>query len=92
MKEYTHRFKNTIPFDFEDHFNYQKISPEKISFARHYIENKMGIDLSSDSYIEFASISAIVFGYLVAHIALEYEEYIKGKSEYEFNNNSQDEL
>jgi len=81
-----------IPFDFEDHFNYEKISPEQISFARYYIENKMGIDLSSDSYIEFSSIRAIVFGYLVAHIVSEYEESFKGKPEAGFKTSSPDEL
>ena len=91
MEEYTHRFRNRIPFDFEDHFNYQKISSEKISFARHYIENKMGIDLSSDSYIEFSSIRATIFGYLVAHIALEYEEYLNRKPEAGFKTSSPDE-
>ena len=75
------KIRDRIRFDFEDHFNYDRISSDQISFARHYIENKMGIDINSDSFIEFSTISATVFGYLVAHIALEYEEYIKGKSE-----------
>jgi len=92
MKEYTHRFRNKIPFDFEDHFDYKEISPEQISFARHYIENIMGIDLDSYSTIEFSSIRATIFGYLVAHIALEYEEYFKGKPEAGFKNSSPDEL
>jgi hypothetical protein len=92
MDDNIHSFRNRILFDFEDHFNYQEISPEKISFARHYIESIMGIDLSSDSYIEFTSIRATVFGYLVAHIALEYEEYIKGKPEAGFITSSPDEL
>lgn len=90
MEDYTHRFRNTIPFDFEDYFNYQKISHEQITFARHYVENKMGIDLNSDSIIEFSSINAIIFGYLVAHIALEYEEYFKGKPEAGFKTSSAD--
>lgn len=90
MEDYTHRFRNTIPFDFEDYFNYQKISPEQISFARHYIETIMGIDLDSESIIEFASIRATIFGYLVAHIALEYEEYFKRKPEAGFKTSSPD--
>jgi len=91
MDDNIQRFKNRIPFDFEDHFNYQKISPEQISFARHYIENKMGIDLDSYSSFEFSSISPTVFGYLVAHIALEYEEYLKGNSDPGFKTSSPDE-
>lgn len=92
MKEYTHRYRNKIPFDFEDHFNYQRISSEQISFARHYIENNMGIDLDSYSTIEFSSISATIFGYLVAHIALEYKEYVKEKPGAGFKNSSPDEV
>ena len=92
MDDNIQRFRNRIPFDFEDHFNYQEISPEQISFARHYIENLMGIDLDSYSSFEFSSISPTVFGYLVAHIALEYEEYTKGNSEAGFNNKSQDKV
>ena len=91
MDDNIYRFRNTIPLDFEDQFNYQRISPDQISFARHYVENKMGIDLNSDSIIEFSSIRAIVFGYLVAHIALEYEEYLKGNSDPGFKTSSPDE-
>jgi hypothetical protein len=64
-------------FDFEDHFNYEEISSDQIFFARHYLENMMGIDLDSDSTIEFTSISATVFGYMVAHIAVEYEKFMR---------------
>jgi len=81
MDDNFNRFMNRIPFDFEDHFNYEKISQEQISFARYYIENKMGIDLDSYSSFEFSSISTTIFGYLIAHIALEYEEYSKGSSD-----------
>ena len=81
MDDNIYRFRNLIPFDFEDHFNYEKISPEQITFARHYVENKMGIELDDDSIIEFSSISPTVFGYLVAHIAYEYEEYNRRKME-----------
>jgi len=91
MDDNIHRFRNRIPFDFEDHFNYQEISPEQISFPRHYIEKLMGIDLDSDSIIEFSSINAIIFGYLVAHIALEYEEYLKENSDDGFKTSSRDE-
>jgi hypothetical protein len=73
--------RDRLRFDFEDHFNYEEISSEQICFARYYIENKMGIALDSDSIIEFSSISPTVFGYLVAHIAYEYEEYNKRKME-----------
>ncbi len=55
MDENTHNLRNRIPFDFEDHFNYQEISTQQIFFARHYIENIMGIDLDSYSTIEFSS-------------------------------------
>ena len=92
MDDNIQRFRNRIPFDFEDHFNYQEISPEQISFARHYIENLMGIDLDSYSSFEFSSISQTVFGYLVAHITLEYEEYSKGKPDAGFKTSSPDEV
>jgi len=52
----------------------------------------MGIDLNSDSNIEFSSINAIIFGYLVAHIALEYEEYYKGNPKPGFTPSSPDEV
>ena len=68
-------------FIFEDYFNYEEISSEQIFFARHYIENCMGIDLDSDPTIEFTSIRTTVLGLLVAHIASEYEEYFKMKPE-----------
>lgn len=80
MEDYTHRYWNKIPFNFEDHFNYQKISPEHVSFARHYIENHMGIDLDSETIIEFTPIRSEVFGYLIAHLAVEYEKYLKENS------------
>lgn len=92
MDENIHSFRNRIPFDFEDHFNYERISPEQIYFARHYIENKMGFDLDSDASIEFKTIRATIFGYLVAHIALEYEEYYKGSSDTGFKTLSPDEV
>jgi hypothetical protein len=88
MDDNIQRIRNRIPFDFEDHFNYKNISPEQISFARHYTENIMGIDLDSYSSFEFSSISPTVFGYLIAHIALEYEKYIKSKPETGFNTKS----
>ncbi len=84
------RFINRKPFDFEDHFNYQEISPEQISFARYYLKNLMGIDLNSDIIIEFSSINAIIFGYIVAHIAVEYEEYLNENSVTGFKTSSPD--
>lgn len=92
MDDNIQKFIKRIPFDFEYHFNYQEISPDQISFTRHYIENKLGIDLDSDSIIEFSSINAIILGYLVAHIALEYEEYTKGNSDAGFKTSSPDEV
>lgn len=86
------RFVNRIPFDFEDHFNYEKISPEQVTFARYYIEDKMGIDLDSYSSFEFSSISPTVFGFLIAHIAKEYEEYSKGSSDAGSKTKSPDEV
>lgn len=75
MENNIHRFRNRIPCDFEDHFDYQTISPEHVSFARHYIENEMGIELDSETLIEFTPIRAIVFGYFIAHLVMECEKY-----------------
>ena len=91
MDDYIHRIGDRIHFNFEDHFNYEQISPEQISFARYYIENIMGIDLDSDSIIEFTSIRSTIFGYLVAHLALEYEEFKKRESETGFKPSPPDE-
>jgi len=71
--EYIDRDK--LPFDFESHFNMEKISSEKIQFAKHYIEDKMGFELDENPLIEFTPISSRSFGYLVAHIVVEYEKY-----------------
>ncbi|MFC2080522.1 hypothetical protein ACFLRQ_03510 [Bacteroidota bacterium] len=59
---------------FENYFN-SNISSEKIRFARHYVETKMGYDLNEDSYIDFSAIGIKLFGCLVADIVLEYENY-----------------
>lgn len=61
--------------DFEDYFNKGVIPPEKIEFARHYVETKMGYDLDEDSLIDFSSIGIKLFGCLVADVVLEYENY-----------------
>ena len=71
--EYIDREK--LPFDFEANFNMENISLEKIQFAKHYIEDKMGFDLGENPLIEFTPISSRAFGYLVAHIVVEYEKY-----------------
>lgn len=81
MDENIYKCRNRIAYDFEDHFNYQTVSQVQISFARHYLKNLMGIDIDSESIIEFSSINSIIFGYLVAHIANEYEEFNKRKME-----------
>jgi len=60
--------------DFEKYFN-SDISSEKIRFARHYVETKMGYDLNEDSLIDFSAIGVKLFGCLVADIVLEYEKY-----------------
>jgi hypothetical protein len=86
------KIQDRIRLDFEDHFNYERISSDQTSFARHYIENLMEIDLDSDYTIEFSSISTTVFGFMVAHIAYEYEEYNKWKWEAGFKILPPDEL
>lgn len=60
---------------FEDYFNKDVISTEKIEFARNYIETKMGYDLNEDSLIDFSAIGIKLFGCLVVDIILEYEIY-----------------
>ena len=68
-----------LDLDFEDYFNRDVISHEKIQFARHYLEDIMGFDLHEDPLIVFSPIGSKIFGYLVADIVLEYENY-KGKT------------
>jgi hypothetical protein len=75
---------------FEEYFN-SDIPSEKIKFARHYVESKMGYDLSEDSLIDFSAIGIKLFGCMVADIVLEYEEYHKEKSETGFKNSPPDE-
>ncbi len=60
--------------NFEDYFN-KNISSEKIKFARHYVETKMGYDLCEDSLIDFSAIGIKLFGCMVADIVLEYENF-----------------
>jgi hypothetical protein len=64
-----------LDLDFEDYFNRDVISSEKIQFARHYLENIMGFDLQEDPLIVFSPIGSKIFGYLVADIVVEYENY-----------------
>lgn len=61
--------------EFEMYFNSDIVSSEKIQFSRHYLENKMGLDLNEDSLIDFSAIGIKLFGCLVADITLEYEYY-----------------
>jgi len=61
--------------DFEDYFNKDAISLEKIEFSRHYIETKMGYDLNEDALIDFSAIGIKLFGCMVVDIVLEYETY-----------------
>jgi hypothetical protein len=75
MNDKIDRYKNRIPFDFEDHFNLKNISQDKIQFARHYVETNIGADLDEDPLIVFSPIASTVFGYMVAHIAVEYEKF-----------------
>jgi hypothetical protein len=70
---------DSIKINFEDHFNKENISLEKIMFARDYVENLIGADIDEDPIIEISPIGSIVFGYLVAHIVDEYEMYKESK-------------
>lgn len=79
-QESNHSPKFRIPtdLDFEKYFN-TDIPSEKIQFAKHYLETKMGYDLNEDAYIDFSAIGIKVFGCMVADIVLEYENYkVKG--------------
>jgi len=60
---------------FEDYFNKDIVSPEKIEFARHNIEDKMGYDLNEDSLIDFSAIGIKLFGSMLVDIVLEYENF-----------------
>ncbi len=70
--------RDRYQINFEDYFN-NDIPSEKIRFARHYIENNMGIDMDEDSLIDFSAVGIKLFGCLVADIALEYELFRKNK-------------
>ena len=72
--------KDRLNFDFEDHFNMANISSDKIQFAKYYLEDKIGVDLEEDPMIVISPIGSTIFGYLVAHIVVEYEKY-KEKNE-----------
>ena len=60
---------------FEDYFNKKTVCPEKIEFARRYIEDKMGYDLKEDSLIDFSAIGIKLFGSMIVDIVLEYENF-----------------
>ena len=62
-------------FNFEDYFNHEEISSDKIQFAKYYLDENLGADLEEDPMIIFSPISATVFGFLVAHIVDEYEKF-----------------
>lgn len=66
-----------LDLDFEAYLNRDVISSEKIQFARHYLENIMGFDLYGDPLIVFSPIGSKIFGFLVADIVLEYDNYKK---------------
>jgi hypothetical protein len=68
---------DSIKINFENHFNDNNISMEKIEFARHYVENLIEADIDINTIIEIDPIGSLVFGYLVAHIVAEYERYEK---------------
>ena len=65
----------SVDIDFEDQFNKENISSDKIQFARYYLEDKIGVDLEEDPTIVFSPIGSTIFGYLVAHIVVEYEKF-----------------
>ena len=67
--------KDRLNFDFEDHFNMDNISSDKIRFAKYYLEDKIGVDLEEDPMIVISPIGSTIFGYLVAHIVVEYETF-----------------
>jgi len=67
--------KDSIYVDFEDLFDKENISEDQIRFAKHYVENNIGVDLDEDPLIVFSPLSSTVFGFMVAHIAVEYEKY-----------------
>jgi hypothetical protein len=60
---------------FEDYFSKKTVSPEKIAFARRYIEDKMGYGLNEDSLIDFSAIGIKLFGSMIVDIVLEYENF-----------------
>ena len=65
----------SVDIDFEDKFNKENITSEKIQFARYYLEEKIGVDLEEDPMIVISPIGSTIFGYLVAHIVVEYEKF-----------------
>ncbi len=65
----------SVDIDFEDQFNKENITSDQIRFARYYLEDKIGVDLEEDPMIVISPIGSTIFGYLVAHIVVEYEKY-----------------
>ncbi len=65
----------SVDIEFEDQFNKENITSDQIRFARYYLEDKIGVDLEEDPMIVISPIGSTIFGYLVAHIVVEYEKY-----------------
>ena len=91
MNDNIDNYWNRMHLAFEGYFDYKKISAEHVSFARHYIENEMGIDIDSETLIEFAPIRVTVFGFLIAHLAEEFEKYNNERFEAGFKTSPPDE-
>jgi hypothetical protein len=81
MDDNINNIRNEIGFVFADHFIIENVFQDQLSFARHYAENIMRIDISPDSTIRLAPITATVLVDFLASIALAYEDYNKEKSE-----------
>jgi len=81
LNDNIYNIRNEIGYVFEGHFVIENVFPEQLSFARHYVENIMKIDISPDSTIKLTPITATVLVDFVASIAIAYEEYYKQKFE-----------
>ena len=60
--------------EFESYFN-SNVPSDKIRFARHYVETKMGYDLDEDSLIDFSNIGIKLFGSMLVDVIIEYEKF-----------------
>ena len=65
----------SVDIDFEDQFNKDNTTSDQIRFAKYYLEDKVGVNLEEDPTIVFSPIGSTIFGYLVAHIVVEYEKF-----------------